>query len=59
MVMDSMPFSQLPMILAKIGDERVWVFAELIGTEYTPKHEGSWVPGFHGMHTIAGAALCL
>lgn len=54
-----MPFSQLPMILAKIGDERVWVFAELIGTEYTPKHGGSWVPGFHGMHTIAGAALCL
>ncbi|BDA44930.1 hypothetical protein COCOBI_06-4090 [Coccomyxa sp. Obi] len=48
-VMDSLPFSRLPAILAEINDDRLWVFAELIGNEYTPKNGGSWAPGYHGL----------
>ncbi|EIE21685.1 hypothetical protein COCSUDRAFT_56879 [Coccomyxa subellipsoidea C-169] len=48
-VMDSRPFTRLPTILAEIADDRIWIFAELIGTEYTSKHGGAWVPGYHGL----------
>jgi hypothetical protein len=47
--MDSRPFLQLPHILSDLGDERIWVYAELIDQRYTPRTGAAWTPGYHGM----------
>lgn len=57
-VMDALPFSRLPAILADINDDRLWVFAELMGDKYTPKNGGSWAPNYHGEATMQGYCIC-
>lgn len=54
--MDSLPFSKLPAILADY-DDRVWLFAELIGEEFTAKHAGAWAPAYHGMQGISSQSV--
>eukprot|EP01023_Acetabularia_acetabulum_P013725 TRINITY_DN16639_c1_g2_i1.p1 TRINITY_DN16639_c1_g2~~TRINITY_DN16639_c1_g2_i1.p1 ORF type:complete len:415 (+),score=54.24 TRINITY_DN16639_c1_g2_i1:48-1292(+) len=49
MVMDQKPFHDLHHIVRNMSDDRIWIFAEWIGSKYTPKQpDGSqWMLGYH------------
>lgn len=49
LVADSKPFTDVHTILRDINDTRVWIFAEWIGEEFTPKKDGEWMPDYHGI----------
>ena len=48
MLLDSRPFFSLSHILAGLADQRIWVYAELVDSAYTPRTEATWTPGYHG-----------
>ena len=48
-VMDSKPFMELAQILQDLNDDRIWVFAEWIGSNFSPRLKGEWAPNYHGL----------
>eukprot|EP00884_Botryococcus_braunii_P001944 jgi/Botrbrau1/11750/Bobra.0195s0075.1 len=46
-VMDGKPFEDLPHILQRVNDERVWMFADYIGQQFAPKINGQAVTAYH------------
>lgn len=46
-VMDGKPFEDLPAILQRVNDERVWMFADHIGQNFAPKVNGQAVTAYH------------
>ncbi|KAK9811560.1 hypothetical protein WJX72_005917 [[Myrmecia] bisecta] len=49
LVMDSKPFEDLQYILQDLKDERVWVFAEWIGVQFSPRVDNQWAQGYHAL----------
>lgn len=45
--MDGKPFEDLPAILQRVNDERVWMFADHIGQNFAPKVNGQAVTAYH------------
>ncbi|KAI3435905.1 hypothetical protein D9Q98_001963 [Chlorella vulgaris] len=48
LVLDSRPFEDLHHIVEEFQDDRIWVFAEWIDKQFTPKQGVEWAPGYHG-----------
>jgi hypothetical protein len=47
-VADDVAFRNLAAIVADLHDDRVWIYAEWIGSDFRPKVNGAWAPGYHG-----------
>ncbi|CAD7702246.1 unnamed protein product, partial [Ostreobium quekettii] len=47
-VVDSMTFPDLPHLVRGLRDDRIWVFADLVGRELAARGEGGgWADGYH------------
>ena len=49
LVLDGQPFPDLPHILQAVDDDRVWVFAEWVGSDFVARTGTAWAPLYHGM----------
>ena len=47
-VADSMTFPDLPYLVQRLNDDRIWIFADLVSLEFTARNEdGGWVADYH------------
>jgi hypothetical protein len=47
LVMDGKPFEDLPYILQRVNDDRVWMYADYVGQQFAPKVNGEFQIMYH------------